>query len=257
MKKAGVIAISIFIFLIALSIVLFGFVFCVRKQTVSFVSEMSLTEQDVLNTASIKNGKPILLLDKESATNKLEAIYPNLKVVQIKTISLFEIEIVVRERFPLFYIEKDDKYYVLDEELKVLDILETQPTNLINVTNQFNISTDTKKADFVGSELEREITYNLFVSVYTFVVGTEGKQAREDMANIISTVCLESDKLTIKTKEDVTIEILKPNIELGDKINICFSAIEELTPEQKGKTTIKILYNAEGTEYKGYVSIAE
>ena len=59
------------------------------------------------------------------------------------------------------------------------------------------------------------------------------------MANLITSVTLENNKLIITTRENITLEILKPNSELINKINICFSAINELNPEQKQNTTIK------------------
>ena len=236
---------------------MFSFVFCVRKQTVNYVNEMSITEQEILNVANIKNGKPILLLNKEEAMQNLEKHYPNIKVVQIKTISLTEIEIVVRERFSLYYIQANEKFYVLDEELKILNIVEEEPTNLIKLTSKIDINKETEKAEFIGTEEEQLLHYELFVSVYSAVLSSEDKQARVDMANLIASVNLENDKLIIKTRDEVSLEIVKPNTDLTKKINICFAAIKELPPEQKSKATIKILYNAQGTEYKGYVNIEE
>ena len=258
MKKSGVITILILTLLIALSIVLFGFVFCVRKQTVIFNGELAITEQEIISTANIENGSPTLLLNKEEAINNIEKKYPHVKVVQIKTTSLTEIEIVVRERYPLFYFENGEKFYMLDEELKVLNIATEEPTNLIKIINISNMENVKKNSDFVGTSKEQEVYTNLFISTYSAVLTTEDyKQARADMANIIFSVCYENDKLTIKTKDEVTIEIAKPDVDLTSKINICFAAIKQLTEEQKSKTTIKILYNADETEFNGYIEILD
>ena len=257
MSKGKIITISIISFIILLGIVLFSFVFCVRKQTVKFSSELSITEQQILDSANIKNGKPIFMLNKEQATANIEQKYPNIKVIQIKTTSFMAIEIVVRERYALYYTENEEQFYVLDEDLKVLEKTETEPTNLIKVEFNLNVTKQTKAAEFLGTVNEQSISSNLFIAMYSTVLTTEDNQARIDMSNLIKSVNLDDSKLTITTREDVKLEIAKPNSELINKINICFSAIEELTTEQKNKTTIKILYNADGTEYKGYVSYAE
>ena len=124
MSKGKIIAISIIGFIVVLSTVLFGFVFCVRKQSVSFVTELSVTEQQILESANIKNGRPILLLDKEQAIQNIETKFPNIKVIQIKTTSLFAVEIVVRERFSLYYTENEDKNHKksMSDCFKVSDV---------------------------------------------------------------------------------------------------------------------------------------
>jgi len=257
MSKGKIITISIISFIILLGIVLFSFVFCVRKQTVKFSSELSITEQQILDSANIKNGKPIFMLNKEQATANIEQKYPNIKVIQIKTTSFMAIEIVVRERYALYYTENEEQFYVLDEDLKVLDTTETEPLNLIKIETKLNVTAQTKKADFLGTTNQQTISSNLFIAMYSAVLNSEDNQARIDMASLVKSIKFEEDKLLVITHEDVKLEIAKPNFELINKINICFSAIEELTAEQKNKTTIKILYNADGTEYKGYVSYAE
>ena len=76
----------------------------------AFVNDVDITEQDVIKTANIKSGEPVLMLNKEEAISNIENKYPKLKVVQIKTINLNEIEIVVRERFSLYYISANESY---------------------------------------------------------------------------------------------------------------------------------------------------
>ena len=98
MSKGKVVVISIFSFLIVLSIILFSFVFCVRKQTVCFVAESTITEQEILTAADIKSGKPIFMINKEDAVTNIESKYANIKVIQIKTTSITSIEIIVRNR---------------------------------------------------------------------------------------------------------------------------------------------------------------
>ena len=257
MSKGKVVVISIFSFLIVLSIILFSFVFCVRKQTVCFVAESTITEQEILTAADIKSGKPIFMINKEDAVTNIESKYANIKVIQIKTTSITSIEIIVRNRYELFYDSNQNNYYILDEELKILRIASEEPTNLIKIDTDLNVKDKTNVADFLGTENQQHISSNLFVAMYSAVLSSEDNQARVDMCNLIKSVNIKEDKLTITTRENVNIEIAKPYTELINKINICFSAIEELTPEQKEKATIKIIYNAKTAEYKGYIDFAE
>ena len=257
MSKGKIIAISIISFIIVLSIVLFGFVFCVRKQSVAFTTELNITEQQILDSANIKNGNPIFMLNKEQATKNIETKFPNIKVIQIKTTSLVSVEIVVRERFSLYYTENEDKFYILDEDLKVLQITETEPENLVKIETKLNTTNQTRVADFLGDENQQSISSNLFIAMYSAVLNSEDNQARVDMASLVKSIKFEEDKLLVTTREDINLEIAKPSSELTNKINICFSAIKELTQEQKSGTTIKILYNADETVYKGYIDFAE
>ena len=265
MSKGKIITISIFSFIVLLGIVLFSFVFCVRKQTVNFTSEMLISEQEILTTANIKNGNAaikhkipyLVFLNKEKATQNIETKFPNIKVIQIKTTSLIAVEFIVRERYGLYYIENNENYYVLDVDLKVLEITEIQPTHLTKIETPLNTNEDIKISQFLGTKNQQSISSNLFIAMYSAVLTTENNQARIDMANLIKSVNLDDSKLTITTREYVKLEIAKPNSELTNKINICFSAIDKLTDEQKNKTTIKILYNSDETEYKGYVNYDE
>ena len=256
MKKVKVFGIAILSIVILLSIILFGFVFRLRKQSVDFLNETTITEQEILNTASLKEGKATLLINKEQTINKIEQTYANIKVVQIKTVSLFEIKIVVRERYELYYTTNLGKHYVMDEDLKVLRITEIEPTNLIKIESKFSIDTNTKECAFLGTIEQKEILFNLYSAMYSSVITTEGQQARIDVCSNIASVKIEESKLIIVTPEEIIIDIAKPDCELTDKINICYSAINQLklNGEELEGRTIKIYYNVNGAGYKCSIS---
>ena len=121
MKKGKIITISIISFFVLLNVILFGFVFRLRKQTVRFVGDVSVSEQAIIDVAGLKTGGSIFMLDKQTATQKIEKDFPYLKVIEISTKSVTKIEFVIRSRYEMFYIESNGWNYILDEDLKVLD----------------------------------------------------------------------------------------------------------------------------------------
>ena len=278
MTKKSVIWLSILLFVIVLIGVLFGAVFCLRKQKVTVIgaSPLEISREDIIKTANLENGQSIFMLDKESAISKLEARYPKLKVIQIKTIGLMEIEIVVRARHEMFYSTYNDNYYVMDEELKVLNIIqaETEPSNepvgLTKIaTDNLSINSSTLICDFVGSEHQQNVIYNLYTAMVATVTktvdGVDGEKEvyfeRADINDMLREVSFESfktfNKLIIKTKHGVVLDIESPEKNLQNKINKCFSTIEKFIEESNDKEksgTIKIYYDLQNIEHCIYVA---
>ncbi|MBQ8615310.1 MAG: FtsQ-type POTRA domain-containing protein [Clostridia bacterium] len=264
MTKKSIIWLAIFVTLIALIGILFGAVFCLRNQNVKVVdgSALLVDKSEIIQTAGFKNGKSIFMIDKDKAISNIEAKYPHIKVVQIKTTGLLSIEISVRTRHEMYYTEANEKYYVLDEDLKVLNIIEettseSEPTNLTKiVAGEISISTTTEVCDFVGTNHQRLVAYDLFVAMNTVVTKTDGETEtyldREDIKSMLKTVDFEEfdtfNKLIITTKYGVKLDIEKPENNLQNKINICFSTIETFlasteTENKEQSGTIKIYYN--------------
>ncbi len=274
MTKKGIIWISVVLALLVLTGVLFGAVFCLRKQEVKNVGDGKLTVSNdaIIQTAGFKKGSSIFLLDKEKAINNIESVHPEIKVIQIKTVSLIRIEIVVRMRHEMFYTKIDQQYYVLDEELKVIDIrddddlLERPVSHLIQITNGLeNISiTSTKEGDFVGTEEQQQATKNLYVGMVTAVRKTVGEQLisydREDVRNTIKEVKFETfntfNKIVVTTSYGVKLDIENPQENMTHKVNVCFSSISQFIKDESNKEksgTIKIYYDLEEKEHYVYI----
>ena len=92
--------------------------------------------------------------------------------------------------------------------------------------------------------------------MYTTTITTEGAQARVDICKKLNTVTIESNKLIVKTSYGTTLDIAKPEHELSNKINICFSTINKLLADSQDITnkTIKVYYNVDGGSYSCYIS---
>ena len=283
MTKKSVIWLSIILFVAVLTGVLFGFVFCLRNQTVKILGDSPIlpTKEKIIETANLKNGSSIFMLDKETATHNIETTYPYVKVIQIKTTNLTSVEIVVRARHQMYYAEFNDNYYILDEDLKVLtinmpeeSIPAVEPTNLTKIEKDvLNISINTKAGDFVGSVYQSQIAYELYNSMINTVTkieneGTEEEKrvyfTRDDVKDMIRLVEFEEfntfSKIIITTKHGVKLDIEKPTSELTKKINICFSTIESFLSSEEQETkqkaesgTIKIYYDLNGEQKIIYI----
>lgn len=270
MTKKSVIILSIFIGLIVIMGVLFGAVFCLRKQEVQVVGETPITvsREEIITAAGLESGQSIFMIDKDKAINNIESKFSHIKVVQIKTIDLMTIQFIVRARHAMFYAHENDKYYILDEELKVLDILEstaTKPNNLTEIKNgDLDIDSATMKCDFVGTQSQRDITYNLFVAMHTTVTKTVDEEevylTRQDICEMLLEIDFENhdtyNKIIIATKHGVKLDLENPSNDTQRKINLCFSAIEQFINDQNDKEksgTIKIYYDEFSTIKTVYI----
>lgn len=271
MTKKRVLIILIITLVLALIGVLFGAVFCLRNQTVVVVGEdVTYTNQAIIETAGLKQGSSIFLLDKDKAIERVEKTFPDLKVIQIKTLNPISIEIKVRKRYETYYYKYLGQYYVLDEDLKVLSIKENAEDvqNLIEIIlNLDNINETTNVTDFVGSNAQKNMSYNLFVAIYETQYENKTdtiKDAHNKMSSLISSISFDLgytingesfNRLIITTKQGMKFDIGKATEELERKINVCFAVLndDEVTDNTKGK--VEITYNSENKEivnfYKG------
>ncbi|MBQ9795850.1 MAG: FtsQ-type POTRA domain-containing protein [Clostridia bacterium] len=274
MKKGGIISLSIITILVVLTGILFGAVFCLRNQTVKAVGEtaIEISKDELINTAGIKKGKSIFMIDKEKAIKNIENKYPYIKVIQIKTTNLTSIEICVRARHDMFYTLENENYYIFDEDLKILNIIghdEAKPTNLIKIeTGSLKISSTAKLCDFVGTKEQKSSIYNLFVAMNTVVTKQDGESelylTREDIKSVLTNVEFKSfdtfNKLIISTGYGVVLDIENPENNLQNKINICFSTIKQFIQEENNKEksgTIKIYYDLNNAMQCIYIPAAE
>lgn len=255
MTKKSIIISSILLSIVALMAILFGAVFRLRNVSVEVQpgANITVTNDKIVESANLKKGKSIFMLDKQSAINNIEQTYAEIKVVQIKTTNLMSVKIVVRERKEMFYAEHNSAYYCLDEDLKVLRLTEVEPTNLIKITTDIGITSNTTKCDFMSQDYAK-ITYNMFVGMYTNVK-VEGRYAeRDDMCNLVESIEIktahaltedgnggfEYTNLILKTRAGVVMQIANPNTDLGRKINICFAAyFNPKVDNTKGRIVIK------------------
>lgn len=258
MTKTKIISLSIITIIVATITILFAAVFRLRKLNVVIVGETPITvsREEIISAAGFKKNEAILMLNKEKAITNIEQKYANIKVIQIETTSVNSINIKVRARHEIYYTKLAENFYIMDEELKVLRIVEreSEPIDLIYIKeNTLKLDSSTLVCDFVGSKLQEKVYNDLFEAMYTTVTKTENEErlflTRQEICNMIEMVKMENydttNKLIIKTKYGVVLDIEKPNKDLQYKINICFSAVNQYIKEGNNKYTsgtIKLFY---------------
>lgn len=275
MSKGKIITFSIIGLIIVLTTILFSAVFRLKKQTVVASADVTYSSEDILKAADLKRGQSIFLIDKESAINKIEAKFADIKVIQIKTTSLTEIEIKVRKRYETYYVKNLGSFYVLDQDLKVLNIVEESDDadileqianieNLVQIKTKLNkLDINTRVADFVGSSSQQNMSYNLFSAVYSTKIPTTitGAQAYTEFCNLIQEISFDVgytasgqvyDRLIVKTKQGMSFDIGKATNDLKRKINLCFAAMNSDEIADKTIGTITITYDENGKEIKTY-----
>ncbi len=275
MTKKQIIPLIIICSLLALILVLFGAVFCLRSTTVEIGEGVAYSSGEIVKAAKLKNGKSIFMQNKQQAINNIENKFADLKVVQIKTTSLTTLEIKVRKREPLFYIKTATKFYVVDEELKVLNIIEfngtNEPTNLVLLDYSYSklgISESTTVCDFLADEHLRRVTYTLFVAMHNTVKidDVDGNEQpikrfveREDIPSLVKKIAFSTD-VTLKgsyncvilsTVSGVVIDIGKPENDMERKVNTCFSAYSSADVDNTSGT-IKLFYDKNNIEKIAY-----
>lgn len=273
MTKKGVIWLSILLGLLVLTGVLFGAVFCLRTQNVTILGDgkIGYSKEAIIKTAGIENGKSIFLIDKDNAIKRIEETYPDIKVVQIKTTSITEIDIQIRLRHEMFYHKIEKNYYILDEDLKVLritnedDVGFVEPTDLIKIDDGLKkISISTKICDFVGTITQQNATRNLYIAMVSAVTKTDGTNTvyfnREDVRSAIKIIKFEEfdtfNKILIETNEGVILDIEAPETDMTHKINVCYATIKKFVEEGNDKEksgTIRIYYDTNGNQKNVYI----
>lgn len=242
--------------------VLFGVVFALRNQNVTFVNEnIKITKEEIVSTANLKHGTPIFAINKDEAIKNIEDKYPNLKVVHVKTNSVTEIEFIIDLRQETFYTIIDDSAFILDKDLKVLAKESKDETekyqHLISLSNKIaSVSKDSKVCDFVGGAYSQIIT-NMYDAIFDYATKITDKTylSHQEILQLVKSVKLdkaatlsgECDVLVIQLNEETefgnfgeTIEIWKPESDLAFKFNACYSTLLEL--EKENIQPVKITY---------------
>lgn len=171
MTKKRIIILSVLLGILALIIILFGAVFCLRKISINTLNaeqypltitqtaedgteqQIPITDEMLISASNLKRGRSIFGVDKEQAKQNIEQAYPSIKVVQINTVSAIQVQIVVRARVGVYYTSVNFSggsvgYYILDEDLVILDtLLESEGANVPDDYIYINIDNEQFKSD--------------------------------------------------------------------------------------------------------------
>ena len=130
---AGSVIGGILITLIVLTFTLFA----LKKVEVNYKSStvnLSCTTEEIMDSAGIDYGGTVFFRNKSKYIKNLEKTYPYIKVVNIETRFPSTFVIHVAEREEVYAVKKGESYYIVDDEfkiLKIVDSFESDQTNAI------------------------------------------------------------------------------------------------------------------------------
>lgn len=267
-KRAVIITSSVLLAIVALFTILFGVVFRVRSISVAYDQTFRYSAQidDIKLSSGLKKGKSIFAVDRSAAAQSIEKFYPYARV-GVNITSLTSVKITLSNRLPLFYQVDNEKYYILDEDCKVLEITTdiSQAQQYILLNQAFGLGDGVEVGEFIGDARASTCTslYNaLYSNAMLYIDGQDKFLDREDMLNVIKNIGFKKvnelngkvDAITLKTSYGCSIEITEPSVNLDLKVNMAFSALREIiskdadngtNKQASGTILVRYSYNAD------------
>lgn len=171
-KKIIIIIASVICALLLLGIILTFTVFTFKKFDIEFETttnlDSDLVYEQLTNEIDFDFNKALILLDKHKIVNQIENKFPYLKVINMEIKFPNSITIHMAQRQELYAFIKNDNYYIVDEDMKVLRIEQSYVSNRENAILVKDITPSQNVEDIqLSSVLEFEgIDKFLFKQVY-------------------------------------------------------------------------------------------
>lgn len=262
-KRSIIITTSIILGILVVITILFGAVFRVRKVKVNFTQDFYYKAQinEIISASNIKKGEGIFSVDTTKAKENIEKEFPYARVDGVNLTSFISVTISLSTRQPLYYAVQEGIYYILDEDCKVLDIINDseEAGKYIWLENAFEIGQDVEVGDFLNGNNSSACT-NLYLALYSNAklklrdvdndgILDEHYLEREDMLNVLDSVEFATpiddltygkiDKIILTTSSNygVKIEITDTSRQLDLKVNMAFSALRKLIEEDEKNGT--------------------
>lgn len=169
MKKFIIWAVSILSFIGVCAILCFT-LFALNAVFVDFKSSPFLyneeNHQEIIESGEFSSGASVFFINKKINQEKIEKTYPYIKVINIETIFPNKMVVHCIEREELFAVNfEQSKYYICDEDFKILRILDIGDDNALYESTQNSpilvegcgeIDTSLNAGDFLNLEPEFE-----------------------------------------------------------------------------------------------------
>lgn len=262
--------------LIILSILMFTVIFVVLSSSIFSFSEVgvdyltthiktNLTTTEALEGANLKTGKSIFFINKTYAKNNLEKQNPFIKIVNIETVFPNKLIFHVAERKELFAIKLNDKYLILDEDCKILQVCDNYVNNAENAILLENFITNNTKSQNVDdiSSQNNESQYQ----EGDFLLGAdtiknlarilqEWKLSFAHLKAHIISISNLNNNLILNMRCGLEIKVFNLKENLSNKLNLAFSVYEKAEDvENKTLLEIRNVKNANDEyELKGFIS---
>lgn len=256
-NKKLAIFLVIFVFLVVV-VVLSSTVFSLQNVTLQFMSSTNIltgAEADIVKSGKFRYGENVFFSTKSYYQKNMEKSNPYLKVINIETIFPNGFCIHAIERNECYCIKlSNNKYAVVDEELKVLkilDVFQNTSQNAMQIENTELSTQNLSEGDFFATK------NNFFEQLFNCF-----REWDNSYANIRAKVKsvqqnYEKDgQLLVNMRSGVQIVIENSESQLSDKLNLAFSFYDTTTLMNDGQPVldesgnpVKVDYTKNGIIY--------
>ncbi|MBR5438923.1 MAG: FtsQ-type POTRA domain-containing protein [Clostridia bacterium] len=177
-------------------------------------------------------GKNYIFTDTNKIANEVQKSSPYVKVVSVNKVFPNKIVVEIKERKEALCLVYDSKYYVLDEELVILKI---SNSNENNVDGLKNVELNLNVADYGQAELAVGAKLNVYdQTAFSYLKNSVTKfvENRQNLESVTLEVKRDGNvynRLTLAMREGVKFRIQKANEETLEKLDKAFEFYSNLT----------------------------
>ena len=246
--------------------ILFGAVFRVRDIKWVYGEDFKYKNQivEIHSASKLKKNTSMFDVNRNQIALNIEKNYPYTKA-NVNISGFTSVKITLSNREELYYFVQEAKYYILDEDCKVLNITNevSEANKYILLTDVFSATENTIAGEFLNNNYTK-ICKNLYNALYSNAMlemdinnDNENEQVYFDrliMLDVIKGVSFKKvadfngkmDKLVLTTRFGVDITIIEPSMDLDKKVNMAFSALRKLQQEDStldSSGSINVIYS--------------
>ncbi len=254
-------AVTILLFIVV-AVISFSYLFKINDIKLS-VTHIENSSEDIdgkiTEYSKSLEGKNILFLNEKSIKEDLLKMSPYIEVVSIMKNYPSQIKITVREMKESFSIKIEDKYYVVDNHLRILAIKDKNENNVDGLKNielivngsDIDLSNlkEGKTIKFIDEETSKYLLSNSNTIIENVVINNieNFSLMREDVASIKINVLTNGNvnrKIILTTNEGMIVNFDNADIRLNDKIEFFNSWYKDINTIKSGEYTITIDNNS-------------
>lgn len=154
---------------VVILIIIFSFtVFSLKTVEIEYKTSSKYienTDEEIVESGKFKYKRTVLIHNKNSYKYNIEEFNPYIKVVNIETKFPSKFVVHIAERQEIYAIEDDEKFYICDEEMRVLRIaknFESDTSNAMLLRLEEKLSEEYEEGDYILETREPNIYRYLF-----------------------------------------------------------------------------------------------
>ena len=203
-KKRAIILISV-LGVIAVLMVICSTVFRVNALSVNFVSSPheKVLASDIIEASTVKKGQSVFFVNEDEIKASVEKNVPYAKVNSVEVRFPNKVIFHIAQREAYCYVSSGDEMYVCDEELKILEVVNSYSTPLVEIKG-INVN-GKSSGDFLTSPRLKE-AFGYFNGSYS-IDDSEYFSLADVESSVIRSIEVVNNDLIVKTVKGFTAKI--------------------------------------------------